>query len=345
MRREWAGLALAGGLGLLAIKQRARSQPPFDFRGRVVAITGGSRGLGLILARQFAAEGAKLALLARDPATLDRARAELVASGAEVLALPCDVGDRRAIEAAIEVIVSHYGQLDVLVNNAGLIQAGPLAAMTLDDFEQALAVHFWGPLYATYAVIPTMQRQGGGRIVNIASVGGRVAVPHLAPYSASKFALVGLSDALRAELAQEGIMVTTVSPGLMRTGSPRNASFKGRHREEYRWFAILDALPFTSIAADTAARQIVEACRSGTSELTISWQARAAALANTLAPRLTARLISGTNRILPGIDPHGDNSARPGRESESALAPSALTRLSDAAAQANNEVGERSAMG
>lgn len=343
MRREWAGLALASGLGLLAVSRRARLRPPFDFRGRVVVITGGSRGLGMVLARQFAAEGAKLALLARDPATLARARAALVAGGAEVLTIPCDVGDRQAVEAAIASIVSYYGQLDVLVNNAGVIQAGPLAAMALDDFEQALAVHFWGPLYATFAALPVMRRQGGGRIVNIASVGGRVAVPHLAPYSASKFALVGLSDALRAELAQDGIMVTTVSPGLMRTGSPRNASFKGRHREEYRWFAILDALPLTSIAAETAARQIVEACRRGASELTISWQARAAALANALAPRVTARLLSGTNRILPGIDPRGDNSARPGYESESALAPSALTHLSDKAAQANNEIGERSA--
>lgn len=340
-RRGWTGLALAGGLGLLVASQRVRETERFDFRGRVVVITGGSRGLGLVLARQFANEGAKLALLARDTATLERARAELAAGGAEVLTLPCDVGDRAAVEGAIAKVVARYGQLDVLVNNAGLIQAGPLATMTLDDFEQALAVHFWGPLYATYAALPALRQRDGGRIVNIASIGGRLAVPHLAPYSASKFALVGLSDALRAELAQEGILVTTVSPGLMRTGSPRNASFKGQHRDEYRWFAILDALPLTSIAAEQAARQIVEACRRGESELTITWQARAAAIANILLPRLTARLTSGVNRLLPKADPHGGNEARPGRESESALAPSFLTRLSDEAARANNEIGER----
>lgn len=267
----------------------------------------------------------------------ERARAELAASGAEILALPCDVGDRAAVEAAIAQIVERYGQLDVLINNAGLIQVGPLAEMTLNDFGQALSVHFWGPLHTTYATLPIMRRQGGGRIVNIASIGGRFAVPHLAPYSASKFALVGLSDALRTELAQEGIRVTTVSPGLMRTGSPPNASFKGRHRAEYRWFALVDALPVTSIAADRAARQIIEACRRGEAELTITWQARAAAIVNTLFPRLAGQIAIGANRLLPAADPASGGKAQPGRASESALAPSLLTSLSDEATRANNE--------
>src|SRR5256714_1298474 len=125
----------------------------------------------------------------------------------------------------------------------------------------ALAVHLWGPLYAMRAVVPQMRRQGGGRIVNIASIGGKIAVPHLTPYSASKFALVGLSDGMRAELAKDNILVTTVCPGLMRTGSPPNAHFKGRHRAEFTWFVLGDSLPLASIDARRAARHIITACR------------------------------------------------------------------------------------
>ena len=102
---------------------------------------------------------------------------------------------------------------------AGIIQVGPALHMNDSDFEAALAVHFWGPLHAITAVVPQMRKQGGGRIVNIASVGGKVGVPHLAPYSASKFALVGLSDALRAELRPLGIRVTTVAPTFSAEGA------------------------------------------------------------------------------------------------------------------------------
>src|SRR5947208_13760729 len=121
-----------------------------------------------------------------------------------------------------------------------------------------------------------MRAHREGRIVNISSIGGRVSIPHLVPYSASKFALVGLSDGLRAELAKDNVIVTTVCPGLMRTGSPRNATFKGRHRAEYAWFAISDSLPVTSMDAGRAARQIVEACRYGEAEVVLSLQAKLA---------------------------------------------------------------------
>ena len=121
-----------------------------------------------------------------------------------------------------------------------------------------------------------MRRRGFGRIVNITSIGGRVAVPHLAPYSASKFALTGLSDAVRAELAPYGIRVTTVSPGLMRTGSPVNAQVKGQHEAEYAWFAIADSLPGFSIVGRARRRQILSACRYGDPELTITLPARSA---------------------------------------------------------------------
>jgi NAD(P)-dependent dehydrogenase (short-subunit alcohol dehydrogenase family) len=200
-----------------------------------------------------------------------------------------------------------------------------------------MATHFWGPLHLMLELVPAMRRRGFGRIVNISSIGGRMAVPHLAPYCASKFALTGLSDSLRAELADDGIAVTTVSPGLMRTGSPMNAQMKGQHEAEYAWFAISDSLPGMSISAERAASQILEACRHGDPELTITLQARAATLLGELAPSVVARMMMIAAKLLPGpAGPEGDRPKR-GRESESAWAPSFATALSDRAAVLNNE--------
>lgn len=329
---------VAGAAAVAAAGRAMRRRHTIDFAGRVVVITGGSRGLGLVLARQFAAEGARVCLLARDRDELDRAEAELEDAGAEVMALTCDVRRREDVHAAVSAILERWSTVDVVVNNAGVIQVGPLEHMTMEDFENSLATHFWGPLYMMYEVIPSMRRRGFGRIVNISSIGGRIAVPHLAPYCAGKFALAGLSDAVRSELDQYGIRVTTISPGLMRTGSPINVDVKGQHKAEYAWFAISDSLPGLSISAERAARQIVEACRRGDPELTITAQARLAVLANYLAPRAVARLTMLANRLLPGPNGSEGDQHRKGRESTSRWAPSAATILTDRAAVANNEV-------
>lgn len=336
-----AGIAAAAGgaLALGGLAWRAL-RPTFDLRGRVVVITGGSRGLGLVLARQFAEEGARLALLARDPIELDQVAHELRArrSSVEVLALPCDVRVRKQVDDAIARVLTTYGRVDVLVNNAGVIKVGPLEHMTVADFEDAMAVHYFGALYASLAVTDDMRSRGEGRIVNIASFGGKVAVPHLLPYSGSKFALVGLSDGLRVELRRHGIFVTTVCPGLMRTGSPPNASFKGRHREEYAWFAVGAGLPLLSIDADRAARKIVRACKAGSARLMITPQAAALSLASELAPGLVTRALSLVNRLLPAPALEGGKEEHLGWESESRWAPSWITRLSELASEANNEL-------
>jgi NAD(P)-dependent dehydrogenase (short-subunit alcohol dehydrogenase family) len=145
-----------------------------------------------------------------------------------------------------------------------IIQIGPFERMTLDDFEEAMRVHLFGPLYTTMAALPHMQSLGGGRIVNISSIGGKVAAPHIIPHTASKFALVGLSNGLRTELRRHNVFVTTVCPGFLRTGSPLNTQVKGRHRQDYAWFAIAEALPLLSIDARRAARRILAACRRRT---------------------------------------------------------------------------------
>ena len=126
-------------------------------------------------------------------ADLRRAFNELSRITPEVLAVVCDIRDKDQSESFIDRVTSTFGGLDVLVNNAGIIQVGPLECMTLEDFENAMATHFWGPLYLMRAALPHMSKSGKGKIVNIASVGGEISVPHLVPYSASKSALVGLS--------------------------------------------------------------------------------------------------------------------------------------------------------
>jgi NAD(P)-dependent dehydrogenase (short-subunit alcohol dehydrogenase family) len=336
-RKIWTPALLAGlGAGLAAalVAQRRRRM---DFRGKVVVITGGSRGLGLVLARRLGAEGARLFLLARDPQTLETARRDLAGRGYPVTAIPCDIGQRDQVEAAIRQVVAEAGRLDVLINTAGLVQVGPLEHMRVEDFEDAMRVHFWGPLYASLVAWPVMRRQGGGRIVNVSSIGGQVAVPHLAPYIASKHALEGLSDALRAEMARDGILVSTICPGLMRTGSPVNGAFKGQAAKEYAWFSILDALPLFSMDADRAARQIVQAARYGLPKRTLTLQARLLALFNTVFPNLMAVLTAWANRLLPApIGPTGDQPRR-GYESIPAGYPTWLTVLNDRAAVNNNE--------
>ena len=241
--------------------------------------------------------------------------------------------------------VERFGTVDVLVNNAGIIQVGPIDHMKIADFEDAMLTHFWGPLYAILAALPHMRRGGAGRIVNISSIGGRISIPHLVPYSASKFALAGLSEGLRAELARHNIVVTRVYPGLMRTGEPvrirpGNAMFKGQRPQEYAWFAISDSLPLASISPERAARQIIRACRYGDAEVTITLQAKMAVLARTVAPELFADTMALINQLLPGPAMRDGDVAREGRESESDLAgPSApLTAPTYRAAEENNEM-------
>jgi NAD(P)-dependent dehydrogenase (short-subunit alcohol dehydrogenase family) len=335
-------MGLAAGLGAAwAAGRLARTRHAISFDGRVVVLTGGSRGLGLVMARMLVDEGAKLVLLARDLSELERAREDLETSGrGEVMTIRCDVRRRADVRAAIDTVLDQWRSVDVLINNAGVIQVGPLEHMTEEDFENAMATHFWGPLHLILEIAPVMRHRRFGRIVNISSIGGKIAVPHLAPYCASKFALTGLSDAVRAELDPYGIRVTTVAPGLMRTGSPLNAQFKGKHEAEYAWFKISSSIPGLTVAAERAARQILDACRHGDPALTITPHARIAAAANVVAPAAVARAMMLVARALPAPGGPEGNVLKKGLESEakSRWTPSVVTALTDNAAIANNEI-------
>jgi short-subunit dehydrogenase len=323
--------------GAFVLKSTVSRFFEYDLRDKTVLITGGSRGLGLVMAREFARAGSRLVLCARDEQELQQARTDVERFGVDVMTVSCDVTNTGAVNEMVASVNNHFGDIDVLVNNAGVIQVGPLEVMTRDDFENAMQAHFWAPLNTIMAVLPSMRQKKSGRIVNISSIGGKISVPHLVPYSASKFALVGLSKGLGAELAKDGISVTTVCPGLMRTGSPRNADFKGKHEYEYAWFSIGDSMPLLSVSAENAARQIVRACKRGQAELVISVPAKLAVLFDALFPEIMSQALGLTNQLLPGPGGVGSQTKK-GRESTSSWSPSLLTTLTEEAAVRNNEV-------
>lgn len=334
--------ALTGGAGLLTARLIAQQHRKMDWAGRTVLVTGGSRGLGLELARQLIDAGANVAVCARDRQDLARARrilkrrAKHVGQKVKVLALPCDVTQPAQVKKTVATVTKTIGPIDVLINNAGIIQVGPLSEMEQLEYQEAIDTHYWGPWHTIQAVLPAMRERGEGRIINIASIGGKVSIPHLHPYSASKHALVGLSEGYRAELLRENIYVTTVCPGLIRTGSPKNATYKGRHRQEQTWFTISDSLPGLTMSSGETARAILKAGQYGKGTVVLSLPAKILASLNGVAPQLVSEVSGLVNRWLP--DPGGIGSDRAtGEESDSAWSPSFLTRLTQKAARSNNE--------
>lgn len=317
-RAVWNGLTLA------------------DITGQTVLITGASRGLGFAMAQEFARQGCRIAICARSEEELDVAAAQLRAVGAEVLTIPCDVTIQDDVQKMVQQVIERFGQIDILVNNAGVIQVGPLQSQTVTDFQEAMDTMFWAHVYTTLAVMPHMVGRRSGRIANITSIGGKIAVPHLVPYSSAKFAAVGFSEGITAELAKDGIKVTTVCPGLMRTGSHENAYFKGDHRKEYAWFSLGASSPLTAIGARRAARSIVNAIRRGQAEIILSVPAKAAALFHGIAPGTTAQILGVTNRLMPGTNSTNPDRHR-GFESKSAVSESPLTALGRRAANKLNQ--------
>ncbi|HEX8297599.1 MAG TPA: SDR family oxidoreductase [Rubricoccaceae bacterium] len=321
--------------GAWAVARAARAPRAVSFANQTVVLSGGSRGLGLLIARRLIDEGAQVALLARTEADLDAAVAEL---GPDALAVVCDVRDRAAVDAAVQRIADELGPPSVLLHDAGVISVGPEAHMTEADYTESLGIHFWGAYHLTEAVRPFLPRDGSARIGYVSSIGGRVAIPHLGPYSVGKHALVGYADAMRAELAADGIRVTTITPGLMRTGSHPNAQIKGQHEKEYAWFAIGDATPLVSMDGDRAARKILDALRHGDAALTLTLAAKIAAAVDGVAPGVVGVAMKAVTALLPApAGPTGDH-RQTGWESTSPLAPSLLTALADQNVAPNNEL-------
>jgi NAD(P)-dependent dehydrogenase (short-subunit alcohol dehydrogenase family) len=327
-----ATVAAGGLVGLLAASRTVRRLRALDLSDKVVLITGASRGLGYRLAQEFGSHGAKLALCARDGEHLAGAGTELEAAGAKGHTRALDVADAEAVQEFVDDTVERFGRLDVVVNNAGIINVGPAQVQQLDDYHEAMDVMFWGTVHTTLAALPHLRAAGEGRIVNITSIGGKVSAPHLLPYVSAKFAATGFSEGLRAELAADGIRVTTVVPGMMRTGSYRHAQVKGERPSEYAWFALGAGLPFVSTSADRAAKRIVAATRRGDAEVILTLPAKVAARAQGVAPALTGRALGLVNRLLPDAGPD-DTNLVPGHTLESGVTRSAAMRLGKQAAE------------
>ena len=335
-------IALVGGVvaGLWFWSKRAGSRPVRP--GNVVVVTGGSRGLGFLLAREFARKGAFVVIVARDASELLLAKRRLEREdGAIVQALSEDLEDAGAGDRIVASVIDRFGRIDVLVNDAGVVSVGPQKAMNADDYRHAMETNFAAAVRLTRAALPHLEKAGGA-ILNVSSIGGAVPVPHLLPYTASKFAMTGWSTGLAAELANNGVRVTTVLPWLMRTGSFVHAEVKGRQEKEARNFALSSSLPLLTLSAESAAERMLLAVERGERFVTVGAPAKLLRLAFALMPSVTIAALSLTNRFLPHMKDAKD-AAGPESPSEPlwkhrrGLAKSFLTRLGDRAAHDNNE--------
>lgn len=279
--------------------------------GSVVFITGGSRGLGFAIASRFAEGEVKLVLVARKLEELQEAQKELLTAHPHLqpedfYLIAGDLSSADECKRAITETIARFGRIDVLINNAGVIEVGPLEAQSADIFEQTMRINFFAAFHTVWSALPYLRKQqplkGKRRaaIVNIASIGGKFAVPHLLPYSAAKFALVGFSEGLFAELYGKGLQVTTVCPGLMRTGGEDHAKFVGNQEAERRWFQLAAKTPGVSTTSEHAANKIYNAVVQGRPEITITPQAWLGARFAGVFPETLQRLNGLTNEyVLP----------------------------------------------
>jgi short-subunit dehydrogenase len=316
---------------------------PDDITGEVALVTGASRGLGLALARELAQHSCPLVICARDDAELERAAQDLRHRGADVVTVVGDITAAGMPQRLVDAAVERYGRLDILVNNAGIIAVGPVVNLTAGDYETAVRTMALAPMQLALAALPVMRGQGHGRIVTITSIGGKVSVPHLAPYAMAKFAAVGFSEGLRAELGSYPVSVTTVVPGLMRTGSHLNALFAGRKDAEFTWFGLAASLPFLSMDAGRAAQQIIAATAARRAELILTPAGQLVARTGAVAPGVTAAILHAAHQlVLPG-PAGGSGETAPGRRLRPIISPALYNRLTVLGRRAAGRLNENPA--
>ncbi|MGY4924598.1 SDR family NAD(P)-dependent oxidoreductase [Streptomyces sp. 900105755] len=321
------------------------SRTPESLHGLSAVVTGGSRGLGLLIADELMDRGCHVTLVARDAAELERADG-LLRQRHPQGSVRTDVADVREKEALADLFhrtAAARGGVDVVVANAGIIQVAPAETAGAAGFDDAMGTVFHGALNTSLEALPYLRESpAGGRLALIGSVGGLLAVPHLLPYSCAKAAVGALAEGLYAEAARDGVSVTAVHPGLMRTGSHLHAVFGGDRRREFAWFSALAGTPLLSMDARRAADRIVTAIQRRRLRLVLTPAARVADKAHGLAPVLTARLSHATAALLPAAEDEPE--LRPGIDVEPA-APRTLgerlrsvgSALNDRAARAYNE--------
>lgn len=260
------------------------------FAGQVVLITGASSGIGAELARQFAAEGARVALAARDATRLEAVAAECRAHGAQALVVVGDVGVESSCGDIVARTVAHYGQLDILVNNAGMGSSGLFEDITdLTIFDTLMRVNYLGSVWCTAHALPHLKRTKG-RIVAISSLTGLTGVPKRTAYAATKHAMAGFFDSLRIELDGSGVTVTVIYPGFVfseinqRALSPDGTPFGDRGYTRRKGETMETAECGRLILAAVAARD---------RDLVMTWRGKIGRLLKLISPRLVDRIAKG----------------------------------------------------
>ncbi|MBV8161871.1 MAG: SDR family NAD(P)-dependent oxidoreductase [Acidimicrobiia bacterium] len=251
-----------------------------NWNGAVAVVTGASRGIGRQVARMAADRGARVGLVARSAPDLEAVLAEIGGHGAVAAA---DVADRPAVEQAFGLLAGELGPIDILVNNAGIGSYGRVSDLPVDEFERVMAVNYFSAVYATKAVLPSMLERRRGHIVNLASIAGRIGAPMEAAYSASKFAMVGFTEALAFEVRPLGIGVSMVNPGPVETDffDTRGHAYEGSYPRP--------------VSAQRVARSVIEVVESDGLERVIPRALRPAVVFRHMAPPIYRR---GTARVM-----------------------------------------------
>jgi NAD(P)-dependent dehydrogenase (short-subunit alcohol dehydrogenase family) len=294
-----AHLGFGASMGLLYRALLPPTEPAL--RDRVAVVCGGTRGLGRELARELMRQGASVAVCGRDPSSLDDARRELASSGGRVSAQVCDLSSELQTREFLARVERELGPPDIVIANAATILVAPPETLSPVDFDSAMSEIFGTATRSALLALPGMRARRRGTIAFVISIGGKVGLPHLAPYSAAKFAEAGFAEALSAEVAKDGVRVLRVFPGLMRTGSHLHARFRGNVERELAWFGAAAVAPLFSIDTERAARRIVRAIIEGEHSVTLTPAARLATALHHLAPSFWSVLSETGGRLLPRL--------------------------------------------
>ncbi len=254
-----------------------------DFRDRVAVVTGASSGIGLQLARDLSARGMRVAVLARRVDRLQVLADELGAASGRAVAIACDVGERASVDAAMRQVEATWGKIDLLVNCAGYVHHVLFKDEEPDEFERMMRTNYLGVVYAIQAVLPGMRARRSGWIMNVSSVAGRLGQPDESAYSATKFAVTGLTEALVYELAPLGIHVMAVYPTLVRTEMFTPDVLARMPERVQRTF--VEPAAFT--------RAVLRALERGRHEVTMPWYVNLAYVVRALLPGFHRRTTAG----------------------------------------------------
>lgn len=261
--------------------------------GTTAVITGATSGIGRETALQFARGGVSVVVAGRREERLRQLVSEIESTGGQALGVVTDVAEQDQVDRLIESAVEGFGRIDTLVNNAGVAFAGRFDQMTLEDFRRVMDVNFWGAVYASKAVVPRMREQrGGGVIINVSSIFGKRGMPFQTAYCASKFALAGFSEALRAEVMSNGIDVSTIFPGAVETEIFESAA----NQTGMELPSFVPKFP-----AKALARIIVQTARFPQPEVVMALDAQAINFFNTLAPGLMDLALGWSVPFIEGI--------------------------------------------